>query len=85
MSVPDGKPVIGNVPGLSNLFLATGHEGGGLSMVTFLTSVPYSGNFYIVPFWNKQYGSFLVCLHCGDQSTIDLTRFCSSITPYLVC
>ncbi|XVF21275.1 hypothetical protein REPUB_Repub12eG0076300 [Reevesia pubescens] len=30
--MPDGKPVIGNVPGLSNLFLATGHEGGGLSM-----------------------------------------------------
>ncbi|XVF81300.1 hypothetical protein PTKIN_Ptkin15bG0144300 [Pterospermum kingtungense] len=30
--MPDGKPVIGPVPGLSNLFLATGHEGGGLSM-----------------------------------------------------
>ncbi|XP_030934237.1 uncharacterized protein LOC115959794 isoform X2 [Quercus lobata] len=29
----DGKPVIGSVPGLSNVFLATGHEGGGLSMV----------------------------------------------------
>ncbi|KAK9993060.1 hypothetical protein SO802_022763 [Lithocarpus litseifolius] len=28
----DGKPVIGSVPGLSNVFLATGHEGGGLSM-----------------------------------------------------
>lgn len=31
--MPDGKPVIGAVPGLPNLFLATGHEGGGLSMV----------------------------------------------------
>ncbi|KAL6217837.1 hypothetical protein ACLB2K_011054 [Fragaria x ananassa] len=30
--MPDGKPVIGAVPGLPNLFLATGHEGGGLSM-----------------------------------------------------
>ncbi|WRX09355.1 FAD dependent oxidoreductase - like 1 [Theobroma cacao] len=30
--MPDGKPVIGHVPGLSNMFLATGHEGGGLSM-----------------------------------------------------
>ncbi|KAH7576524.1 hypothetical protein JRO89_XS01G0098800 [Xanthoceras sorbifolium] len=30
--MPDGKPVIGPVPGLSNVFLATGHEGGGLSM-----------------------------------------------------
>ncbi|KAK0589612.1 hypothetical protein LWI29_016310 [Acer saccharum] len=30
--MPDGKPVIGPVPGLSNIFLATGHEGGGLSM-----------------------------------------------------
>ncbi|XP_060667234.1 uncharacterized protein LOC132799431 [Ziziphus jujuba] len=30
--VPDGKPVIGFVPGLANVFLATGHEGGGLSM-----------------------------------------------------
>ncbi|PON65950.1 FAD dependent oxidoreductase [Trema orientale] len=29
---PDGKPVIGPVPGLSNVLLATGHEGGGLSM-----------------------------------------------------
>lgn len=30
--MPDGKPVIGPVPGMSNLFLASGHEGGGLSM-----------------------------------------------------
>ncbi|VVB15419.1 unnamed protein product [Arabis nemorensis] len=30
--VPDGKPVIGSVPGLQNLYLAAGHEGGGLSM-----------------------------------------------------
>ncbi|CAB4291119.1 unnamed protein product [Prunus armeniaca] len=30
--MPDGKPVIGPVPGLANVFLATGHEGGGLSM-----------------------------------------------------
>lgn len=30
--MPDGKPVIGPVPGMPNLFLATGHEGGGLSM-----------------------------------------------------
>ncbi|ONH92681.1 hypothetical protein PRUPE_8G189100 [Prunus persica] len=30
--MPDGKPVIGPVPGVANVFLATGHEGGGLSM-----------------------------------------------------
>ncbi|WOK96479.1 hypothetical protein Cni_G05186 [Canna indica] len=30
--MPDGKPVIGPVPALQNLFLATGHEGSGLSM-----------------------------------------------------
>lgn len=30
--MPDGKPVIGLVPGLSNVYLAAGHEGGGLSM-----------------------------------------------------
>lgn len=30
--MPDGKPVIGLVPGLSHVFLATGHEGGGLSL-----------------------------------------------------
>ncbi|KAJ6880691.1 hypothetical protein NC652_033892 [Populus alba x Populus x berolinensis] len=30
--VPDGKPVIGPVPGLMNVIIATGHEGGGLSM-----------------------------------------------------
>lgn len=34
MIVPDGKPVIGSVPGLQNLYLAAGHEGGGLSMVS---------------------------------------------------
>uniref|UniRef100_A0A2N9I074 FAD-dependent oxidoreductase domain-containing protein 1 n=1 Tax=Fagus sylvatica TaxID=28930 RepID=A0A2N9I074_FAGSY len=28
----DGKPVIGSVPGMSNVFLATGHEGEGLSL-----------------------------------------------------
>lgn len=32
-TVLDGKPVIGPVPGLSNVFLASGHEGGGLSLV----------------------------------------------------
>ncbi|KAM1044230.1 hypothetical protein ACFX13_036124 [Malus domestica] len=30
--MPDGKPVIGPMPGLANVFLATGHEGGGLSL-----------------------------------------------------
>ncbi|KAF5930561.1 hypothetical protein HYC85_031434 [Camellia sinensis] len=30
--MPDGKPMIGPVPGLSNLFLAAGHEGEGLSL-----------------------------------------------------
>ncbi|XP_056863348.1 uncharacterized protein LOC108849782 isoform X2 [Raphanus sativus] len=30
--MPDGKPMIGSVPGLQNLYLAAGHEGGGLSM-----------------------------------------------------
>ncbi|KAH9616715.1 hypothetical protein KSS87_010762 [Heliosperma pusillum] len=30
--IPDSKPVIGPVPGVPNLFLATGHEGSGLSM-----------------------------------------------------
>ncbi|XP_048127022.1 uncharacterized oxidoreductase in pyp 5'region isoform X2 [Rhodamnia argentea] len=30
--MPDGKPVIGSVPGLSNVFLASGHEGSGLTL-----------------------------------------------------
>uniref|UniRef100_A0A5B7BZN5 FAD-dependent oxidoreductase domain-containing protein 1 n=1 Tax=Davidia involucrata TaxID=16924 RepID=A0A5B7BZN5_DAVIN len=30
--MPDGKPMIGPVPGLSNVFLAAGHEGEGLSL-----------------------------------------------------
>ncbi|XP_061339768.1 uncharacterized protein LOC133286379 isoform X2 [Gastrolobium bilobum] len=30
--MPDGKPMIGPVPSLSNVYLAAGHEGGGLSM-----------------------------------------------------
>lgn len=35
--MPDGKPVIGPVPGLANMFLAAGHEGGGLSLVIMHT------------------------------------------------
>lgn len=31
--MPDGKPVIGPVPGLSNVFVAAGHEGEGLTLV----------------------------------------------------
>lgn len=34
LSVPNGKPVIGPVPGLSNVYLAAGHEGSGLLMVS---------------------------------------------------
>ncbi|XP_052170532.1 uncharacterized protein LOC127786865 [Diospyros lotus] len=30
--MPDGKPMIGQVPGLPNLFLAAGHEGEGLAL-----------------------------------------------------
>lgn len=30
--MPDGKPVIGPVPGFSNIFLAAGHEGEGLTL-----------------------------------------------------
>lgn len=30
--MPDGKPVIGPVPGLSKVYLATGHEGEGLAL-----------------------------------------------------
>ncbi|XP_017228790.1 uncharacterized protein LOC108204032 isoform X1 [Daucus carota subsp. sativus] len=30
--MPDGKPVIGPVPGLSNVFVAAGHEGEGLTL-----------------------------------------------------
>jgi hypothetical protein len=31
--VPDGKPVIGFIPDLPNVLIATGHEGNGLTMV----------------------------------------------------
>lgn len=34
--MPDGKPVIGPVPGLANVLLATGHEGGGLALVILI-------------------------------------------------
>jgi hypothetical protein len=34
--VPDGKPVIGFVPDLSNVVIATGHEGSGLALVSRL-------------------------------------------------
>lgn len=33
ISVPDGKPVIGFIPDLPNVLVATGHEGNGLTMV----------------------------------------------------
>jgi hypothetical protein len=36
VSVPDGKPVIGFVPDLSNVLIATGHEGSGLALVSGL-------------------------------------------------
>lgn len=40
-SVPDGKPMIGPVPGCPNLLIAAGHEGEGLTLVIFnLSSVP---------------------------------------------
>ena len=32
-AVPDGRPMIGEVPGLGRLILATGHEGEGLALV----------------------------------------------------
>ena len=40
--VPDGKPVIGPVPNFSNVLIATGHEGGGLSMVIIVLSCSFS-------------------------------------------
>lgn len=36
VSVPDGKPVIGFVPDMSNVLIATGHEGSGLALVSRL-------------------------------------------------
>lgn len=38
VQVPDGKPVIGPVPGLSNVYVAAGHEGEGLTLVILLSS-----------------------------------------------
>lgn len=35
ISVIDGKPLIGPIPGIPKVFLATGHEGEGLCMVSF--------------------------------------------------
>jgi len=35
ISVPDGTPLIGPVPGVPGLLLATGHEGSGLYLVSF--------------------------------------------------
>lgn len=34
VSVPDGKPVIDFIPNLSNILIATGHEGSGLTLVS---------------------------------------------------
>ena len=33
-SVPDGKPVIGFIPDMPNVLIATGHEGSGLTLVS---------------------------------------------------
>lgn len=52
----DGKPVIGSIPGLSNIFLATGHEGGGLCMALGTAEMVANlvlgkpGNFDYTPF-----------------------------------
>jgi glycine/D-amino acid oxidase-like deaminating enzyme len=33
--VPDGKPIIGFIPNLPNVLIATGHEGNGLTLVIY--------------------------------------------------
>jgi hypothetical protein len=67
LPVPDGKPVIGPVPGLSNVYLAAGHEGGGLSMVSFHTA-----NIFII---KRRHGrTFMInriwCTSCITQCMI---------------
>lgn len=37
--MPGGKPVIGPVPALKNVIVATGHEGEGLAMVIFVSAL----------------------------------------------
>ena len=50
-SVPDGKPVIGPVPGLPKVLLAAGHEGNGLCMVTFSSTKMWLNFNYELLLW----------------------------------
>ncbi|KAJ9548825.1 hypothetical protein OSB04_021368 [Centaurea solstitialis] len=51
--MPDGKPMIGPVPGLSNVFLAAGHEGEGLTLG--LIPQKERSDQVLEPFANKHY------------------------------
>lgn len=78
LSVTDGKPVIGPIPGLPKVLLASGHEGDGISMVIFsLTKVPLNLDYelhlrYFFPpllktclFCSAAELSFLIRIHVG--------------------
>jgi hypothetical protein len=52
--------VIGPVPGLSNVYLAAGHEGGGLSMVSFHTP-----SIFIIKSTNRR--TFMIYVVCLDS------------------
>lgn len=50
--MPDGKPVIGFVPDLPNVLIATGHEGSGHALVIPLCkSAPVTGSFVFISFY----------------------------------
>lgn len=57
--MPDGKPVIGPVPGFSNVFIAAGHEGEGLTLVQFHTF----SSFLNV---SNELGAYNLCYLCSE-------------------
>ncbi|KAJ0573899.1 putative FAD dependent oxidoreductase, FAD/NAD(P)-binding domain superfamily [Helianthus annuus] len=60
--MPGGKPMIGLVPGLSNVFLAAGHEGEGLSLVYF--SPLELLKWLLIWFWAIQPKLIMHPMHC---------------------
>lgn len=60
--MPDGKPVIGSVPGLQNLYLVAGHEGGGLSMVRCHPNI-------LKPFSRTRYDSRFLEIVLGSRNS----------------
>lgn len=78
--VPDGKPMIGPVPGMTNVFLATGHEGEGLSLVIFKLSCSAKEYWDEVTLFHED---LLILYPCAKSSAVSCK--CYNIADSITC